>query len=378
MTSVRDNGPITTLLKMSKEGATLWKNLWLNVLSKDELRCSSYDLLTEDTFPWLGKTRTSESCTTKKCPDGCERCSTFPELNNKLQQFWGMPKRIRLIMSYGETKCSCCGCLTNTWCSKVFVKNKGIRYIGGWRHSLTPYSVDKKHEKLPRALSGRAVGRGCYKNWLGLLLEDEGSRVSCSKNIESYYSIKQHYIEERHSSNLRVWVFGFDIVAGQAKSKCWYDHDFPIFSLQPQQIVKVKAWTQYMLMAAKDSADILRKHVKEAWCKEPDKVKGDIGFIDTEFWQSTEADFYKQLHVLVTASMTVELAPSTVYAKWLKTLCSSVEQLFDQFALQSSVEDLDLRRVIIARANLISKFHTLKSIKLLKEKGLLTKGVTHG
>lgn len=369
MTSIRDNGPLTTLLAI-KDSPTksLWHNLWLNVIEIENFECRNYSKSCSDTFPWLETTKSSESCTTIGCPNGCSKCSTFPSKSNYLQHYWGMPKRIRLLEDTTTRTCVSCGQTSNVGCSSVFIKNKGIRYTGGWQHPLTPYVHDKKKEKLPIALSGR-IGHSCYKNWLGIVLNDEDARIRSAKNVQCYFDSKTTYISKSLQSRVLVWAYGFAIKAGQAKAICWYEHLMPIFHTKPNQIKNLRSWAGELLIAAKETTPLIKTHVKEAWYRNTEGAKGDMSFIDIEFWIKTEDRFYELVAELSRLPEGTNLAPASIYSTWRSTLYHTAGRLFDQYTLETSAEDLDLKRVVLARTNMIKKFNSLKSIKELKIKG---------
>lgn len=167
-TSVRGGGPLTAIVV----GRTLWETVWLNVISADEF--SRYGNSTKKTdpdyFPWMSHTRTSE----KKGAD------TTSQHVNPLQMFWGMPRRIRLEYENSEREipCDLCGTRASHYAIKYYDKSWGINYKGGWRHTLTPYSVDEKSgDFIPK--HGQSGGIS-YRNWLGLI---QSSAEKNSKNL---------------------------------------------------------------------------------------------------------------------------------------------------------------------------------------------------
>ena len=89
-TGLRGGGPLTTLIELQEyEGerlTPLWRKLWLNVLPQDAADMPLPAAYDESVFPWLAPTRTSEQAS----------AITTPEQVDKLQAYWGMPRRIRL------------------------------------------------------------------------------------------------------------------------------------------------------------------------------------------------------------------------------------------------------------------------------------------
>lgn len=88
-TGLRGGGPLTTLIELQEyEGerlTPLWRKLWLNVLPQDAADMPLPAAYDESVFPWLAPTRTSEQAS----------AITTPEQVDKLQAYWGMPRRIR-------------------------------------------------------------------------------------------------------------------------------------------------------------------------------------------------------------------------------------------------------------------------------------------
>jgi CRISPR system Cascade subunit CasA len=85
-TSLRGGGPLVTLVlpaaAAAEKPATLWQRLWLN--TPDDCRLDPARI--EHAFPWLAHTRTSANKEVVNEGDA-----------QKLQAFFGMPRRIRLV-----------------------------------------------------------------------------------------------------------------------------------------------------------------------------------------------------------------------------------------------------------------------------------------
>src|SRR2546426_4858224 len=131
-TSLRGGGPLTTLIL----GGTLWETVWLNVLLSGAfttINARLKELEMPEIFPWLTATRTSEKASGS---------STTPIDVHPMQVFWGMPRRIRLILEHlQEGPCDVCGRHVAQLVSRYLTRNYGVNYEGAWMHPLTPYSV---------------------------------------------------------------------------------------------------------------------------------------------------------------------------------------------------------------------------------------------
>lgn len=359
---LRGGGPLTTLLQPVGQH-TLWHALWLNVLEqRHDLYCHD-NPLTAAIFPWLSPTRLSDK--------GGQ--STLPGDVHPLQMYWGMPRRIRLQPALTEGRCDLCGDHSDMLVSHYLTRNYGTNYEGPWRHPLTPYRLDKKNEAPPLSLKGQKGGLS-YRHWLGLTIEDKDNGDTAASVVQSLVQDKEMYLDS--GVQMQLWCFGYDM--DNMKARCWYDHTLPVFVLPAAQITALQRWVEALLMPAKEASPLLRKAIREAWYRSPENADGDVSFIDTEFWQTTENRFYQSVHQLAIAVQSQERLPADVATSWWKTLQHTLEQLFDQYALHTRVEDLDLRRVITARAYLLGKFHSLKTVKALKSDNQRTQEVTHG
>ncbi len=358
---LRGGGPLTTLvLPPETQGpASLWHKLWLNVMTREEvadLKSGNPKLKAPaDIFPWLAKTRTSEAKT------GVE---TYPEHCHPLQMYWAMPRRIRLDLAHTEAGvCDLSGEYHENLVSSFITKNYGVNYVGPWVHPLTPYSHDAKTG--PLSIKGQPGGI-CYRNWLGLVLEsDEGAKIKRQPAhiVSVYYAGERQRLMGREADcQPRLWAFGYDM--DNMKARCWYEATLPVFPVEKQRRGDIQAAVQTLLDAASETLGNLRTAVKQAWFSRPKDAKGDFSFVDRDFWQSTEADFYQQLK-----ESTQEI-PDTEAAKarrerWRMSLRRQALAIFDYWALSGDNEDGDLKRLVQARAELERWLNHGKQMKKL-------------
>ena len=348
--SLRGGGPLTTLLLPENKDATLWQKLWLNVLNQEQMQsATAIDSLV---FPWLSATRLSDK----------KGVITTPENTHQLQQYWGMPRRIRLSTKIEKGICDLCGHQSEPLYTEYITKNYGVNYDGAWVHPLTPYRFDINKKELPLSLKGQQGGLG-YRHWLGLALQDSGNGDKAS-------TIVQFYNEERGSDfdthAAALWCFGYDM--DNMKARCWYESHFPVFYLDAKQKNNLMEWGGEFINSAREVVKLLRTHIKEAWFRRPKEVKGDMSAIDAQFWQATEADFYKILEQLALLPGETGMAPAEIYHAWFKALEKQVFRVFEAATLESNPEDLDLKRIISAQNELRKNFYNNKTIKNLKLK----------
>ncbi|OMH30525.1 type I-E CRISPR-associated protein Cse1/CasA [Motiliproteus sp. MSK22-1] len=350
---LRGGGPLTTLVLPLEADSSLWQKLWLNILDRESLSVAG-DVASPAVFPWLGPTRLSD----KK---GSE---TTPEDVSPLQMYWGMPRRIRLLQRRENIHCDLCGFDAAYGFDGYRSKNYGTNYDGPWLHPLTPYRFDPKKKNLPLSLKGQQGGLG-YRHWLGLTLQDRDNGDTSAKVTEHFRHEKSEEIEELCST--RLWCFGYDM--DNMKARCWYEQTFPLLRLDKQQQSQLMESVGDMLRCARLAVYLLKAHVKEAWFNSPGDVKGDMSHVESPFWQDSEADFYRLLYELAEQPAGAPF-PSTVFQQWPRLLFKQLMLAFDRWTLEAPPEDLDMKRIVLAREKLKKLFWGNRVIKLMKKRAL--------
>jgi CRISPR system Cascade subunit CasA len=347
---LRGGGPLTTLIVPKDTDATLWQKLWLNVLNQEELE--SAEKIDAQVMPWLGKTRVSN-----------KGQITAPSDVHLLHAYWGMPRRMRLTEKCQDAVCDLCGQHADVLFREFRTKNYGTNYEGAWLHPLTPYRFDLKKVNPPLSLKGQQGGLS-YRHWLGLTLQDHDNGDTASQIVQFYNAVRGRSLnDDGHAS---LWCFGYDM--DNMKARCWYESRFPVYYLSKGQRINLTDWAGEFVNASKDVVKILRSQVKAAWFRRPEDVKGDMSQIDTQFWQTTEADFFLLLEQLAKLPEDTRIAPAEIYSNWFKTLERKVFSVFDNVTLTANPEELDLKRIVNARKDLLKKFYGSKPIKNLKAK----------
>ncbi len=352
-TSLRGGGPLTTLVlpDEAKKAVPFWNKIWLNLLTKEEeitLRCNPSLKEESAIFPWLAQTRTSES------RSGSD---TYPEHVHPYQMYWGMPRRIRLIFSSESGYCD----ISGDYCEKLVyafrTKNYGINYSGNWHHPLTPYTNDPTKGSIPLRAQPGGI---CYRHWLSIALEDSVNHRQPAYVVEVYLNSRIELIEGDYQP--RVWCFGYDM--DNMKARCWYESTMPIFPV-PQDIRgDIQEYVTEMIDAAGSVLYNLRTSLKAAWFSRTKDANGDFSFIDTEFWNGTEKDFYQLLAVLIRDPSNEENIRD-IFRRWRTILRNQAESLFDQLVLSSDYGDGNIKRVVKARRNLVHWLNNSKQMKKL-------------
>ncbi|WP_367027378.1 type I-E CRISPR-associated protein Cse1/CasA [Methylococcus sp. ANG] len=350
---LRGGGPLTTLvLPDETDGpASLWHTLWLNVLTQEELALQTGNAKLSELaaiFPWLAPSRTSEAKT------GAE---TQPHDGHPLQMYWAMPRRIRLDFANAEPGyCDLSGKYSERLIGGYVTKNYGVNYTGPWQHPLTPYSIDPKTG--PLSIKGQPGGV-CYRHWLGLVLDGgENSQRHPAQVVNTYLKSRQGLMTGDYQP--RLWAFGYDM--DNMKARCWYEATMPVFPFDWEKRESIQGAVQILLDAAAEALGTMRSCLKEAWFSRPKDAKGDFSFVDREFWQSTEADFYRALAEIAEDQTG---ADKGLREAWRRCLVRHALGIFDHWALSESNEDGDMKRLVLARGRLLGGLKGGKQMKKL-------------
>ncbi len=361
-TSLRGGGPLTTLVVLDPKAegleATLWRDLWLNVLPAEELsRLTGNARLTkpEAIFPWLAPTRTSG----KGEPD------TLPQDAHPLQMYWGMPRRIRLALDdLPEGECDICAAQRVPLVSGYVTKNYGVNYGGAWEHPLSPHYLDEK-TGAPMPTHAQPGGFS-YRHWSHWVVSSDTRKPA---HVVTYFDVNNRL----QDAQLRIWAFGYDM--DNMKARAWYETIVPLY-LMPSGEPRERFVKQVnnLIEAAVQTAGYVQGAIKDAWFRRPGDVRGDTAFLRGAFFERTEAAFYgllRESHEAV-QNGTDETA---LREQWLWSLRKEAEALFVERAENGALDEGDLARIARAHVDLRKKLRGNKLYEILhltkpkKEKG---------
>lgn len=338
-TSLRGGGPLTTLVLCDPRrtgddvGATLWHNVWLNVLEKTDFLspCGNRNKRELSAmFPWLAPTRTS----------GKGGHDTTPDDVHPSQMFWGMPRRIRLDFdNLHSSVCDVCGVPSETLLTRYITKNYGINYTGPWLHPLTPHNMDKQGQPTPRHAQPGGVS---YRHWLGLVQSDEGDVHKPARVVHTF----QNRNRELHMS-LMLWAFGYDM--DNMKARCWYESQMPLYQIDEAHRQAFALTVKGMVEGADTVRFYLLSALKNSWFEPKDpRRKNDISFIAQAFWQNTEGQFFDCLGELAHNLQHEDDSLGTrnhIKAQWHQILYKQAFTLFDQWANTTAIAYENTRRI---------------------------------
>lgn len=338
-TGLRGGGPLTTLAVSSNPSLSLFHKLWLNVLTQDTHNLAPPAKFEDGSvFPWLAPTRVSDQ-------KGSE-VYLHDDAVHPLQQYWAMPRRIRLVE--GEAGgCDLSGNTVEKTVSQYRTQNYGMNYSGSWLHPLTPYRIDpKKPEGEPYSLKGQPGGIG-YRQWHQFLFSSPSDGAIPAQVIQ-HLGAKEVWLEDMGLvDNISVWVFGFDM--DNMKARSWYEAKMPFLPLPPEQVQQFCSELVLHIDAAKTACVALRRAFKKAWFGNGE-TRGDLGFIDDQFWSATEPAFYALAYNLKqTMQSGEERLPTQACREWINAIKQSILHIYDEHVLGGDGQDPHMQRKIEAR-----------------------------
>lgn len=352
---LRGGGPLTTLIQPSTEGATLWQKLWFNVINREDWVYDDPDFTDGSVFPWLASTRTSDKKGTE----------IYEGSVHSLHMFWAMPRRIRLEVQSKNGICQISGNTSSKLVTEYRTQNYGHNYTGQWTHPLTPYKGDPKKPDAEWLSAKGQPGGIHYKIWDALTFSSSPTAQNCAKAISHFETVSFNYRKAFKQVRPRIWAFGYDM--DNMKARCWYSSTMPLFQFNPEQQDELLVEVKCLQKLSSDALWHLRSEVKAAWFESPSDAKGDMSFIDLEFWQRTEVIFFEAIANLMedVAEDRQQLSSNTAKT-WLTKLQFIVLDLFDEYALAELGAERSMIKRIAARRSLRGWLYGGKDIKNFK------------
>jgi CRISPR system Cascade subunit CasA len=288
-TSLRGGGPLVTLALPDggqTSRPTLWQRLWLNTPA--DLRLDPPEK--SKAFPWLAQTRTSAKKETVHEADV-----------HRLQAFFGMPRRIRLVLTENPEKCSCdlTGIVDETVCTGFTAVPWGVNY-GVWRHPLTPYYKPKANSIDPALPVHAPEGRLGYRQWIGLVFEGNESRLPAEVILSAKARLRDLGRPWKDNSRLLAGGYAMDNMKAQAFAEA----EMPLHRLDPELAQDIENFARLMVNAASVAVWILGIALRRALFAPKSKVKSDQTVLDTpreRFWEITEDAFHQTLDTALTS-----------------------------------------------------------------------------
>ena len=355
-TGLRGGGPLNTLVSLQpQEGQSpsLWLDLCLNLLPQEAFgKPSPYEGPEgqKEWFPWTSPTRTSSQSEEVTGQNG-----------HPLLMFWATPRRIWLDSKDTRSgHCSLCNEPGETLLQKYRTLKHGANYTRFWRHPFSPHYLDKKSgDYLCEHPNPGGLG---YRHWLNLTY---GKPDHSKRPADVVYEA----LHNRKSLEVRLWAFGYDF--DNMKLRGWQETKMPLYSCgwrDPDSFTKqISDW----LEGAGLAIFFLRSKLKEAQFGEGASPKGPHGFIDKDFWDATEPDFYR---LLAQAQALPDYDANRLFEMtqdWHKILVKQAQTFFALWAEAGPPEQLNFKRIYQAKNSLDFSLSGEKS-KLKVALGLAT------
>jgi CRISPR system Cascade subunit CasA len=325
-TSLRGGGPLSTVVL----GDELWRTVWLNVLTTQRFlaRGGKPELdRPESIFPWMALTRTSEMDK-----------STTPEDVHPAQQYWAMPRRVRLhfLDTPVMGRCSITAAQGVPVISSYSAKNYGVKYEGAWSHPLTPYRIKEGSLPNPKKIKGDGLP---YRDWPQMVLGDESQQPA---------AVVRAYFEERRferESCQRLWAFGFEM--DNMKARCWHAAHTPLVATEfPDTTVlhEFTALVNALVGASEEVRDTLLKQIKNAlFRRRPKKV--DLSHVSQHYWGETTTAFFDSI-VQIRDGLQTHSDTTPVRERWLHVLHGAARLVFESHSqLRAEFATTDVERV---------------------------------
>ncbi|WP_051786432.1 type I-E CRISPR-associated protein Cse1/CasA [Endozoicomonas numazuensis] len=356
---LRHNGPVTTLLTTGYE-SLLWQKLWLNIIDRESgflIRGDWEKANAEFIFPWLTKTRISP-----------KKEKTSPADTNPLQHYWTQPRRICLQVEKVNGFCDISGESLTTGVKTYKRIKDGVFYADGWVHPLSPYVLEEKKNKFPKALAGVDFSYG-FSDWPSIVcgMHYQGKQISPAVVV-------QLALYERNIDDLSLWCFGYR--AESAKVLGFINKKIPALRVANEKKTVLSEWTFMLIEVTEKAIEKLYVAVSEAWWgndkAERERNKQAIAafkktkYLELAFWKMAETEFYKNLSDLID-SIDNHRFPSKVAQSWLQLISSTYTELFDQTVLTSDFEGKNMRRIANARNSLEKNFYRIPCVKKMQE-----------
>lgn len=134
------------------------------------------------------------------------------------------------------------------------------------------------------------------------------------------------------------------------KARCWYEARMSILFAPAGCEDTFRDLVDRLVKAAEKVADYLYKSLKAALFGES-KIHGDLGFVKSDLWRSTEAAFYPQVRDLRDAVQDDPFA-HPILIRWHGILRNTAFTLFDRYSQTGDFDAVDPGQIAMARNSL--------------------------
>lgn len=334
-TSLRGGGPMTTLVWPDRPGSASPAPLWRVLLANLPLSARDAGYLDDHelarALPWLKPTITSES----KPPD--EVSQTDPR-THPLQVFFGMPRRIRLVVG-GIGLCALTG-EAGPIVTGFIQKPWGMNY-GAWRHPLTPYRQAKEGE-LPYSVKPKTSRFG-YRDWVGVVVGRQEKAYSAFR-AEPVAELSRRAADFRRGGLASPRMLAAGWAMNNMEAGTFLQSMQPLHLAEDEaKAVQISRLATAMADAGDAAAVLLRANLKLALFGEDAKVATGTGVFEEAtdaFFERTEGSFHTVLEAAI-ADASSEDQQQRLH--WLAILRRTALDLFDLHATALIAQTNDIK-----------------------------------
>lgn len=341
-TSMRGGGPLTALVipEGDDRPLPLWQRLWANVIPSEGARP-----LLDEVFPWM-----KPQLPVGKEAGGREIHQGASGFDERLHPFFGMPRRIRLIVA-GEGRCDLTG-RDGPLITGLVQRPYGLNY-GAWRHPLTPYrrqkAADTPYSAKPKS------GRFGYRDWVAVTIGDgRNDEQSLSLAAENVAAARHQFADELSDKDAkpraRVRVAGWAMNNMEAISYLTAEEPLPL--AERSLITFMDELGRRMAEGGESACSLLRSAVKSALALKDDK--GVVEQARTAFYADTDGAFHDLLSEAVVDESTGDLQKTAI--RWLAHVRRSALSIFDTICPVPLADTQTAQRIVSARSFLVNAF----------------------
>lgn len=340
-TGLRGGGPLSTLVVPGpSEGGRrtpLWHQLWANVPKGTPAGDNELPRI----LPWAVPTRVSET----------GRITTPEDVDDR-QQFFSMPRRIRLVFEANVEKrlCNITGLVDSVVVTGFIMRPYGTQYEA-FRHPLTPHYMAKSRPEPVHAPAGR-IG---YRQWLGCVHQTADGKRLPADCVANFFNGRASDIDARARRGARLVCAGYAM--DKMKPLAFVEAEMPLHALADGRSNEYLAsFASGLVGAANIVVDLTGKAIKSALFGNA-KVKYDstiLASVREEVWDDTEAAFHLCLTIAADRlEQKKDASFDLLRAGWAETLRNVSLAAFDRYAPLADMGVIEPARIVEARRGLV-------------------------
>ncbi|WP_319772225.1 type I-E CRISPR-associated protein Cse1/CasA [Breoghania sp.] len=325
-TSMRGGGPLSAIVipvaQADGPPVSLWRKILANVCHAERLKPADLP----KALPWLAPTLTSDKASGGRLVNPDKAGEAHP-----LQAFFGMPRRIRLVMAEAPGRCALTG-EVGPLVTGFVQKPYGVNY-GVWQHPLTPYRRQKEASE-PYSLKPKS-GRFGYRDWISVTVgREEGLLSEPAQTIRLARRQRAHALADG-GADPRVRVGGWAMNNMEAIAYLFAEQPLHLASSASKQVA-LDDMARRLAAAGDLAAAHLRSAIKLGLFgpASAGTDQGVLALAHATFYEETEAEFHDLLQdLLASADREPSADPALdLSRRWLSRMRRVALDIFDRLA----------------------------------------------